>query len=46
MDNNQEINLVREIEDHNTGSEMKIIEWNVSDPSESLYAVVTPVKLK
>jgi hypothetical protein len=46
MNNNEIITLVREIEDNNSGSEMKIIEWNVSDPSESLYAVVTPVKLK
>jgi hypothetical protein len=46
MKNNELITLVREIEDNNAGSEVKIIEWNVSDPSESLYAVVTPIKLK
>ncbi|WP_285858282.1 hypothetical protein [Neobacillus niacini] len=25
---------------------IKIIEWNVTDPAESTYAVVTPVKMK
>ncbi|HYK72907.1 MAG TPA: hypothetical protein VEV44_07220 [Pseudoneobacillus sp.] len=43
---NNEIKIVREIENHNEGNEMKIIEWNVTDPTESLYAVVTPIKIK
>ncbi|MHC0035379.1 hypothetical protein [Pseudoneobacillus sp. C159] len=43
---NNEMTIVRNIEDQNGTGDMKIIEWNVSDPTDSLYAVVTPVKMK
>lgn len=45
MNNNQVI-LVRNDEAKSGGTGNQIIEWNVSDPTESLYAVVTPVKIK
>jgi hypothetical protein len=45
MSNNQ-VKIVREIESKNVESGIRIIEWNVSDPTESLYAVVTPIKMK
>jgi hypothetical protein len=45
MNNNQVI-ITRKNENNNGGSGNKIIEWNVSDPTESLYSVVTPIKLK
>jgi len=32
-------------ESKSTGSGYKVIEVNVSDPSENLYAVCTPIKL-
>jgi hypothetical protein len=44
--NNQDVKIVRVNEDQNSTSGMKIIEWNVSDPAESLYSVVTPIKMK
>lgn len=44
--NKEQVTIVREIADKNGGDGIKIIEWNVSDPTESLYAVVTPVKMK
>ncbi len=28
----------------NGGSDFKVIEYNVADPTETLYAVVTPIK--
>ncbi|WP_442600129.1 hypothetical protein [Neobacillus sp. D3-1R] len=45
MTNNQ-ANIIIKNENINSGSGNRIIEWNVSDPTESLYAVVTPVKMK
>jgi hypothetical protein len=45
MSNNQVI-IIRRDENKNGGSENRIIEWNVSDPAESLYSVVTPIKMK
>jgi transcription antitermination factor NusA-like protein len=44
--NQEQVTIVREVADKNGGEGIKIIEWNVSDPTESLYAVVTPVKIK
>lgn len=44
--NNQDVKIVRENEDQSGTSGMKIIEWNVADPAESLYSVVTPIKMK
>lgn len=32
-------------ESRQVSSEYKIIEWNISDQSDKLYAVVTPVKM-
>jgi hypothetical protein len=46
MNNNNQITLIRKDDTNNGGNESRIIEWNVSDPTESLYAVVTPVKMK
>lgn len=45
MTNNQ-VTIVRKDENNIGGSGNRIIEWNVSDPTESLYAVVTPIKMK
>jgi uncharacterized UPF0146 family protein len=44
--NKDQVTIVRDIADKNVGNGIKIVEWNVSDPTESLYAVVTPVKMK
>jgi hypothetical protein len=39
-----QVTIVRK--DTNGEGAIKIIEWNVSDPAEGTYAVVTPVKMK
>jgi transcription antitermination factor NusA-like protein len=44
--NQEQVTIIRDLADKNGGEGIKIIEWNVSDPTESLYAVVTPVKIK
>jgi hypothetical protein len=44
MNNNQ--NLTSKREQIDGGNGFKIIEINVSDPSENLFALVTPVKMK
>ncbi|MFD2443819.1 hypothetical protein ACFSO7_07460 [Bacillus sp. CGMCC 1.16607] len=45
MNNNNQVTIVRKSENKDGGSGKKIIEWNVSDPTENIYAVVTPVKM-
>lgn len=42
--NNIQINITGKNEYKDGESGYKIIEFNVSDPTESLFAVVTPVK--
>ncbi|MEH7253487.1 hypothetical protein V7111_15275 [Neobacillus niacini] len=44
MNNNQILTSKREQIDGGNG--FKIVEINVSDPTENLFAVVTPVKMK
>ena len=44
MNNNQNLSSKREQIDGGNG--FKIIEINISDPSENLFALVTPVKMK
>ncbi|WP_301337159.1 hypothetical protein [Bacillus sp. FJAT-29814] len=39
-----QVTIVRK--DTNGEGAIKIIEWNVTDPAESTFAVVTPVKMK
>ncbi|WP_273126734.1 hypothetical protein [Bacillus weihaiensis] len=41
------VNSMKELKSENlktTTSGLKVIEWNVSDCTEKIYAVVTPVK--
>jgi hypothetical protein len=45
MNNNQVITIKRDDKQNGVG-EIKILEWNVTDPTDSLYAVVTPIKMK
>ena len=42
----KDIQLTINNEGSNGGSGYKIIEINVSDPSENTFAVVTPIKMK
>ncbi|MEH7107785.1 MULTISPECIES: hypothetical protein [Bacillaceae] len=42
--NKNQVTIIRK--DIDSGNEIKIIEWNVTDPAESVFAVVSPVKLK
>jgi hypothetical protein len=44
--NNDVIKLSTKIESNAGGTGYKVIEINVTDPSENLFAVVTPVKMK
>ncbi|MEH7014711.1 hypothetical protein V7087_28530 [Neobacillus niacini] len=44
--NNNVIKLSTKIESNVGGNGYKIIEINVSDPTENSFAVVTPVKMK
>ena len=43
---NNNLILTSKNEQNNGGNGFKIIEINISDPSENLFAVVTPVKMK
>jgi len=43
MNNNKIINTTKN-ESKTGGNGFKIIEFNVSDPTENLFAVVTPIK--
>jgi len=45
MSNNQVLTLTKS-EYKNGDSGLKVVEVNVSNPVESLYAVCTPVKMK
>ncbi len=42
--NNHQITIIRKDESKTEESGYKIIQVNVSDPSENLFAVVTPIK--
>jgi len=42
----KDIQLTIKNEGSNGGNGYKIIEINVSDPSENTFAVVTPIKMK
>lgn len=42
--NNIQFKTTKEIECKDGGNGYKIIEVNVSDPSENLFAVVSPIK--
>lgn len=44
--NNDTIKQSTKIESNVGGNGYKVIEINVTDPSENLFAVVTPVKMK
>lgn len=45
MKNNQ-VNMVRKIENKIEDNKTIVIDYYVSDPTEGLYAVVTPVKMR
>ncbi|WP_462411666.1 hypothetical protein [Neobacillus sp. Marseille-QA0830] len=42
--NNNQLPIIRKTETKEAGNGYKIVKMNVSDPSENLFAVVTPVK--
>ncbi|MDR7238124.1 hypothetical protein [Neobacillus drentensis] len=42
--NNIQFKTLKEKECKNGGNGNKVVEVNVSDPSENLFAVVTPIK--
>jgi hypothetical protein len=45
--NNQQLTISTTKSEYNDGGTgYKIIEFNVTDPTENLFAVVTPVKMK
>jgi hypothetical protein len=44
--NNIQLNITNKIERNDGENGYRIIEINVTDPSENTYAVVTPVKMK
>jgi hypothetical protein len=44
--NNIQLNITNKIERNDGENEYRVIEINVTDPSENSFAVVTPVKMK
>ncbi|WP_154663569.1 hypothetical protein [Neobacillus dielmonensis] len=44
MTDNKQITIARKVESKDGGNGFKIIQMNISDPSENLFAVVTPIK--